>query len=89
MTSKIFEVKDQLGIHVRIACEILKAVKEEECTLVCKKLGKKQEAKEIGFPIALVAMQAVFGEKVEFTVDGKGEAVALEKIAKILHCENE
>ncbi len=84
MISKIFEVKDKLGIHVRIACEILKSVQENECTLQAKKLGKKEVIKDIKFPLALVAMQARYGEKIEFTLNGENEFKALVEISEFI-----
>ncbi|MFI3166941.1 MAG: HPr family phosphocarrier protein [Bacillota bacterium] len=84
MISRIFEVKDKLGIHVRIACEILKIAKDHNCTLQAKKLDKKQEVQEIKYPLALVAMQARNGEKIEFSLEGESEYQALVEISDFM-----
>lgn len=92
MDKKIFKVQNKLGIHVRVACEILDIAKESGCTLYARKVHgtsyKNNSVAEIKFPLALVAMQARFSESIEFTLCGSSESdenLCLKKIEEVLN----
>ncbi len=86
MIEKVFTVQNKLGVHVRVACDILQIAKENDCKVFARKIspkGANSESVEIKFPLALVSMQARFKEVIEIGVSGESEDVEILVIGKI------
>lgn len=91
MVSKVLKVVDKLGIHVRVACEILQVAKENACDISARKSICGGDIVKIKYPLALVALQARYKESVQFFVSGErkeDENVVLSEIERILHTQS-
>lgn len=84
MQSRIVKVRDVLGIHVRVACDVIEIARYHNCKVFINKNG---ETKEMAKPLDIVSAHCVFGEEVEFFCEGENETVekrVLEDIYRIV-----
>ncbi len=77
MKSFEFEVKDELGIHVRPAGLLVKEAKKYESKIVIQKDDKQAEATKL---MAVMAMGVKQGATVVVSAEGADEDVAIEGI---------
>ncbi len=86
MISKTMRVSGDMGIHLRIACEIMEIVTNVNCVLFAKRADADTERLQIKSPIMLASVGAKFGEEVEFALLGEEHTSlqALKEISRII-----
>ncbi len=90
MKSKKFVVADKLGIHVRVACEIIDFARAKNCELFVDIGTKDGEKIKIESPLKLISLQIRYCDEIEFFASGAEESVEsalLEEIGKLLSVE--
>ena len=81
MTIFSFVVKDSLGIHARPAGLLVKEANKYECEIKVEHGGKTADAKSI---FSVMGLGAKFGDCINFSFEGKDEAVASREISDFL-----
>ncbi len=82
MISKTMKVNGDMGIHLRVACEILEIVTNVNCILFARRANADSERLQIKSPIMLASVGAKFGEEVEFAILGE-EHTSLQVLKEI------
>ncbi|MFI3129129.1 MAG: HPr family phosphocarrier protein [Bacillota bacterium] len=86
MISKTMKVTGDMGIHLRIACEIMEIVNNVNCVLFAKKANSDAERLQIKSPIMLASVGGKRGDDVEFSLLGEEHTSlqALKEIGRII-----
>lgn len=86
MISKTMKVTGDMGIHLRVACEILEIVTNVNCVLFAKRADSDAERLQIKSPIMLASVGARYGDDVEFSLLGEEHTSlqALKEIGRII-----
>ena len=65
-----YEVKDELGLHARIATELINCLKDVESRVTLEDREKTADAKKLFSVMALCVQQ---GDLLSFTIEGEDE----------------
>ena len=72
-----YEIKDEIGIHARPAGLLVKEAKKYSSEIVLKINGKSAEATKL---MAIMALGAKHGQKLEVEIEGADEETAYEEM---------
>lgn len=75
MVSFNYAIKDEIGIHARLAGMLAKAAKEFEANITLSCNGKNADATRL---MAVMAMGVKCGDEVTVSADGTDETMALD-----------
>ncbi len=81
MISKVFEVKNKLGIHARPAGLLVKTAARYKSSVYISKNGNEVNGKSI---MGVLMLEAGFGSKIEVRIDGEDEHAAMQEIGKLI-----
>jgi len=81
MISKVFEVKNKLGIHARPAGLLVKTAARYKSSVYISKNGNEVNAKSI---MGVMMLEAGFGSKIEVRIDGEDEHAAMQESGKLI-----
>jgi phosphocarrier protein HPr len=81
MISKEIEIRAPHGLHLRVAAQIVKANKDSKAKITFTKDGQTADASSI---LELLLLGAGENSKIQVTVDGEHEQIAIESVSEIL-----
>jgi len=86
MIQKVFTVQNHMGIHARPATKLVQTANTFPCEIIIEKDGKRINGKSI---MGVMAMAAMYQDRLTVTTDGEGEAEAIEAIGEIIEASHE
>jgi phosphocarrier protein HPr len=81
MISKIFKIKNKLGIHARPAAEFVKTASRFSSDVNVAKNDQRVNGKSI---MGLLMLEAAHGTEIEVEIDGKDEQEAMEAMTDLI-----
>lgn len=81
MLTKIFEIKNKLGIHARPAGQLVKTASKFKASIYISKNGKEVNGKSI---MGVLMLEAGFGSEISVRVEGDDEFTAMEAIEELI-----
>ena len=81
MINKEIEITTPHGLHLRVSAKIVKANKDSETKVVFIKDGQTADASSI---LELLLLGAGENSKIQVTVDGGNEQMAIQNVSEIL-----
>ena len=81
MISKEIEIRAPHGLHLRVAAQIVKANKDSKTKITFTKDGQTADASSI---LELLLLGAGENSKIQVTVDGEHEQIAIENVSEFL-----
>lgn len=81
MLSKVFKIKNKMGIHARPASLLVKTASQFESSVYISKNSQEVNGKSI---MGILMLEAGFGSEITVRIDGKDEAKALQALEKVI-----
>jgi phosphocarrier protein len=81
MISKVFKIKNKLGIHARPAAEFVKAASRFKSDINVRKNDNRVNGKSI---MGILMLGAACGTEIEVEIDGEDEEQALEALVDLV-----
>ena len=81
MLEERFVLKDSMGLHARLAAELMMALKDVQCAVTIIGKGRTVNGKDV---IDILSLGCVQGDEVAFLADGPDEEKAMEAIRRVM-----
>ncbi len=81
MLTKVFKIKNKMGIHARPASLLVKTASRYKSSVYISKNSQEVNGKSI---MGILMLEAGYGSEITVRVDGKDEKKALEALEKII-----
>ena len=81
--SKIFEIKNKLGLHARAAAQFVRVSSKFNSNITIKKDGYTVDGKSI---LGVLSLAAVKGTTIEIIANGDDSQQAFDEIEKLIEC---
>jgi len=81
MTSKVFTIKNKLGIHARPAAQFVKMASQFNSEITVSKDGESADGKSI---MGVMMLAAGYGSDLEVSAEGEDAEQALEAIGSLI-----